>query len=67
METAEVSGHVELGRWCAMPDDTEVWLQSTKNPRRFLIRKRPKEKRANRVRHRRVGQDLTPGEQFGNG
>lgn len=58
MASAEVSGVVELGRWCALPDDTEVFLESTKQPRRFRIVKRPREK-VSRVRHRRPERNLT--------
>lgn len=53
MASAEVAAFVELGRWCALPDDTEVYVSSTKNPRRFHLKKRPREKRASKVKHRR--------------
>ncbi len=60
----EVAGYVELGRWCGLPDDTEVFLESTSKPRRFRIVKRPREKRVSHVRHRRPERKgLTPGEQ----
>lgn len=63
MATAEVSGFIELGRWCALPDDTEIYLESTDKVRRFRIRKRPRERRPTSVRHRRIDREnLTSGE-----
>lgn len=60
MSVGEVSGIVELGQWSLLPDNTEVFLESTnKSPRRFRLTKRPREKRVSKVRHRRLGESLT--------
>lgn len=59
MEAIEVAAFAELGRWSPLPDGTEVYLSSTKNPNRFHIKKRPREKRASKVRHRRLDRSLT--------
>ncbi len=65
MSVGEVSCVVELGQWSPLPDNTEVYLSSTKNPRRFRIVKRPREDRVSKVKHRRHGRSLTEGSQSG--
>ncbi len=57
MANDEVSGTVELNRWCPLPDGTEVLLEPTSKARRFRIRKRPRENRASKVRVRHLGRN----------
>jgi hypothetical protein len=52
MAQADLTAILELGVWSLLPDGREAQLNPTKNPRRFRIVVRPRERRQ-RVRHRK--------------
>jgi hypothetical protein len=65
MATAEFTAVLDLGSWCLLPDGREAQLNPTKNPRRFRIVVRERERRR-RVRHRKYhGRFLTEGPELG--